>query len=64
MDGTSPMPDPRNTLYWDPGINLRDSARIRFYTGDLPGTYIISVHGTDHRGRVIEAERKIEVVEP
>lgn len=50
------LPDVRNTLYWDPGLQLVPDMekQITFRTSDLKGEYEILFRGTDATGAFIE----------
>jgi hypothetical protein len=56
-------PDLRNTLYWNPLLktNSRGEADVEFMTSDLPGEYIIDVHGISGSGNT-ETIRKSFIV--
>jgi hypothetical protein len=56
-------PDNRQTLYWNPELILlpnQPDPPIRFYTSDIPGTYIIQLQGMTGKGPIF-AERTITV---
>jgi hypothetical protein len=48
----SRLPDFRNTLYWDPNLKTGNgvNAILDFYTGDIPGKYLITVQGLTGNG--------------
>ena len=50
------LPDVRNTLYWNPGLELNSETaqRISFRTSDLKGSYEILIRGTDSTGKFVE----------
>lgn len=50
------LPDVRNTLFWDPAINLgpETEQRISFTTADLKGSYEILIRGFDSTGKYLE----------
>jgi len=50
------MPDVRNTLYWNPDVDMdqEEDQRITFRTSDLKGTYEILIRGSDSNGRYLE----------
>jgi hypothetical protein len=59
----SSEPDNRQTLYWNPELILlpnQPNQPIRFYTSDIPGTYLIQLQGMTDKGPVF-AERTITV---
>ncbi|MEO8820454.1 MAG: hypothetical protein ABI267_01175 [Ginsengibacter sp.] len=43
----SRLPDFRDVLYWSPNINTdaKGKGQISFYTGDIPGKYLVEVQG-------------------
>ncbi len=52
----STIPDQRNTLYWNPKIELdgKTSAKdISFYSSDRKGSYTIKIEGITSKGRII-----------
>lgn len=53
--GNSRIPDLRNTLYWNPYIDLppSGSADITFFTPDFPGKYIIDISGINEKGEPV-----------
>jgi hypothetical protein len=48
----SHLPDFRNVLYWSPNVNTNDQgkANFSFYTGDIPGKYLVVVQGISADG--------------
>jgi hypothetical protein len=50
------LPDVRNTLYWDPKLELQSGEvqRISFRTADLKGDYEILFRGSDSNGKYLE----------
>jgi hypothetical protein len=50
------MPDVRNTLYWNPELELKpgESQRISFRTADIKGNYEILIRGIDSSGKYVE----------
>lgn len=56
-------PDFRYLLYWNPEIQSdnSDKATIKFYTGDVKGTFVIKIMGLSLDGSIIHAEREIVV---
>lgn len=56
-------PDLRQLLYWDPDmpVSAGGSAAFSFYTGDLPGRYLIRVEGVTQQGQVVGATSVINV---
>lgn len=53
------IPDTRNTLYWNPDLNLDLilQAKISFYTGDTDENYIIKVVGITNKGEKIYSSK-------
>jgi hypothetical protein len=49
---SSRLPDFRNTLYWSPDLRTgRDGKKqFSFYTGDVPGKYVVVVQGITAHG--------------
>lgn len=58
------LPDSRNTIYWDPDVQLDDngSAKITFTAPDTPGKYVIMLRGMGSSGEKIIIREEIEVV--
>jgi len=52
----SRLPDVRNTLYWNPGLELNSTGgqRISFRTADLKGEYEVLIRGIDSTGKYVE----------
>jgi len=52
----SRLPDVRNTLYWNPALELKPEMdqRISFLTADLKGEYEILIRGVDSTGKYLE----------
>ena len=50
------FPDLRNTLFWDPGVNLNpgETGSFSFHTPDAKGNYEILIRGYDDTGIFIE----------
>ena len=48
----SRLPDFRNVLYWSPEIHTDEKGRgsISFYTGDVPGEYLVEIQGISNDG--------------
>ncbi|HEU0064181.1 MAG TPA: hypothetical protein VFQ58_04085 [Flavisolibacter sp.] len=56
------IPDRRNVLLWSPEIKTdHSSAKINFYTSDIPGSYLINLQGIDEYGKPIVMEKFISV---
>ena len=49
----SRLPDFRNVLYWSPDIHTDEQGKKQcsFYTGDIPGKYLVVIQGMGARGR-------------
>ena len=54
----SRLPDFRTLLYWSPGIitDENGAARFSFYTGDVPGKYIVDMQGISASGEAGSAD--------
>ncbi len=50
------MPDVRNTLYWNPKLELKSEVdqKISFRTADMKGDYEILIRGSDSSGKYLE----------
>jgi len=50
---SSPLPDFRNTLYWNPDLHTREDGNIsfEFYTADETGDYTVFVEGISPEGK-------------
>jgi hypothetical protein len=59
----SPIPDFRNTLYWNPSVkpDSEGKVRIEFWTSDYIADYEINVQGITSRGEVISARKTFRV---
>jgi len=60
---SSPLPDYRNLLHWEPELTLADGkpTDISFTTSDAPGRYVIEVHGVSADGRQVYGTAKFSV---
>jgi hypothetical protein len=60
---TSYDPDPRNTLFWMPflQINPGKATYLSFTTSDTPGRYQVLVRGIDQNGKIISGSASFEV---
>jgi len=58
------IPDRRNTLYWNPGIEITSekSEQLQFYTGDTTGEYLIVINGITSQGTLVHLTKKIRVI--
>ena len=61
--GSSPLPDFRHTLLWEPFIqsNGQNELIIPFKTSDLPGYYVITIEGIGENGTIVHATQMIGV---
>ena len=52
ISGRNNLPDYRNTLYWDPIVNLGkgEDVSVNFNTPAYPGKFVLSVEGVDSEG--------------
>ena len=52
------LPDVRNTLYWNPDLELTQETgqRISFRTADMKGSYEILIRGIDSTGKYLEKQ--------
>lgn len=59
----SPVPDFRNTLYWNPSIVPDNDGNIHleFWTSDLPGKYDLILQGITSDGQMIHEVKTFEV---
>jgi hypothetical protein len=48
----SRLPDFRDVLYWSPNVNTNEkgNGRISFFTGDIPGKYLVVLQGISSNG--------------
>jgi hypothetical protein len=51
VNHTKNFPDARNTLYWNPSLDLFNSQTISFLSGDTPGNYVMVLKGIDNQGK-------------
>ena len=60
---TSPLPDFRHTLLWEPLIQSAGQREliIPFTTSDLPGSYVITIEGISENGSIIQAKQAFDV---
>ena len=54
QEGTARIPDYRTQLYWNPNVEVATNETVSFYTGDVPGTYIVDIKGVNSTGEVIQ----------
>lgn len=56
-------PDLRNTLFWNPDVRISrgGGTDLRFFTGDVPGEYLVRVEGVTSGGERISLSKKIIV---
>jgi len=59
----NPRPDFRNTLYWNPSVNIEagEKKEIVFYAGDNTGTFSIILEGISTQGESIRLSKEIIV---
>lgn len=58
----SRLPDQRHTLHWQPQLSVvNGKATTKFFTSDVPGTYIVVVHGLTPDGAAGSATFTFEV---
>lgn len=57
-------PDLRSTIHWEPNLvtDEKGKANLSFYAADRPGTYTVTVEGTDMQGNFGYATKKISIV--
>ena len=55
------IPDFRNLLYWNPGIEINSTANISFFTAAQAGRYAVVVNGIDNSGRTVAFTKVFEV---
>ena len=57
------LPDPRNTLYWNPSLILKrgEEKQIKFRTSDNSGKYKIIVSGVNEEGKVVRNTSEFRV---
>lgn len=59
------LPDFRNTLYWNPAVNLTPQAtHLPVFTSDHASTYVVLVRGVTAEGKVCSGSATFEVVRP
>ena len=53
LDADSRLPDVRNTLYWNPDMDLQAELKqmVSFYTSDAKGDYNLLIRGIDSKGK-------------
>ena len=61
--GNGLVPDFRNTLYWNPAVNLdkEGQASLEFWTSDLKGRYKIYIQGITTDGQTIFEEKYFKI---
>jgi hypothetical protein len=59
----NPVPDFRNTLYWNPSVipDKEGKIRIKFWTSDIVSDYEINIQGITLEGKPISAKKLIRV---
>jgi hypothetical protein len=60
---SSPIPDFRNTLYWNPSIRPDKEGKIRveFWTSDVVSDYEINLQGITSEGKLISVKKFVNV---
>lgn len=60
---TKRIPDLRNTLYWNPNIDIDASghSKVEFWTSDFISDYIVSIQGITKEGKIISLKKTIKV---
>lgn len=60
----SPLPDYRRLLFWSPSVSTDSTGKgkFSFYTGDLPGKYLVEVQGIGPDGEVASARATFDVM--
>jgi hypothetical protein len=53
VDTDSRLPDVRNTLYWNPGMDLQPEIKqtVSFFASDAIGDYELLIRGIDSKGK-------------
>ncbi|WP_207427776.1 carboxypeptidase-like regulatory domain-containing protein [Pedobacter sp. SYSU D00535] len=61
----SPIPDLRSTIHWEPNLvsDASGKALVSFFSSQNPGTYTVTIQGTDLKGLLGYKTFKIKVVE-
>jgi hypothetical protein len=59
----SKIPDYRNTLYWQPNIELskENNSQIEIFTSDYPADYVITLEGISAAGDIVTAQMGLQV---
>ena len=57
------IPDFRNLLFWAPSLmtDRQGKKRIEVYSGDLDGSYHISIHGISATGKQLNGSAKVDI---
>ncbi|GAB3920643.1 hypothetical protein [Mucilaginibacter myungsuensis] len=63
-DVKNPLPDLRSTIHWDPNVisDADGNTQIKFRAAGKPGTYTVSIEGTDMEGHYGVSKQKITIV--
>ena len=63
---SSPVPDFRNTLIWNPLVKIEENgrAKIEFYSSDRPGIYRGTIQGVDNSGNAATYSFQFVVEDP
>ncbi len=64
LSKNSRIPDRRNTLFWDPDIEIasKEPEQFQFYTGDTNGEYLIVINGITSQGTFFHQTKFIKVI--
>lgn len=58
----NPLPDLRNTLYWNPEIRLDgEKTDISFFSGDDAGIFELELKGIGKDGQIVQVYKEIEI---
>lgn len=59
----SRIPDFRNTLYWNPSVQLDTDGNymVEFWSSDLPGDYEINIQGVTDKGKTVSSRKIITI---
>jgi hypothetical protein len=57
------LPDFRQTLYWNPGVNLTGDKilQFEFYTSDEKGTFDVVLEGVSSEGELVLVKKSFNV---
>jgi hypothetical protein len=59
----SSWPDLRSSIHWEPNLvtDEKGNAKLSFYAADKPGTYTVTIEGTDMQGHFGVSTQKITI---